>query len=218
MEFWQEALNHPSYDAFWKTRSTFERLSTLHVPAFIVGGWYDNYVEGDLEAFEELSRHSAMHRVLIGPWAHNMSLPFPSGISFGRGAVAPTRRYQLEWFQHWMRTPQPAPPFSEPPVRIFVMGVNRWRDEQEWPLRRASQTRVLSDEPGRRQFGCGRRRTDAGRPEGMTTMSSPTIRGFRCRPREAQSAAIRKCFHGDRWTSVRLRCATMCWSTRRPVA
>lgn len=140
VEFWQEALNHPSWDAYWRNRSTFERLNTVHIPAFIVGGWYDNYVEGDLEAFAELSRYSGMHRIVIGPWAHNMSVPFPSGISFGRGSGAPIRRYQLEWLQHWMRGPQPAPAFSEPPVRLFVMGINKWREEQEWPLRRAQPT------------------------------------------------------------------------------
>ena len=29
---------------------------------------------------------------------------------------------------------------DEAPVHIFVMGVNRWRDEQEWPLARARYT------------------------------------------------------------------------------
>jgi putative CocE/NonD family hydrolase len=30
---------------------------------------------------------------------------------------------------------------EEPPVRIFVMGANRWRDESEWPPRRAAAQR-----------------------------------------------------------------------------
>jgi putative CocE/NonD family hydrolase len=29
---------------------------------------------------------------------------------------------------------------SEPPIRLFVMGANVWRDEQEWPLARAVET------------------------------------------------------------------------------
>jgi putative CocE/NonD family hydrolase len=137
VDFWQEAMTHPSYDAYWRSRSTFERLNTMRVPAFIVGGWYDNYVQGDLEAFSELTRYSTAHRILIGPWAHNMTAPFPSGIRFGKDAFAPMRRYQLGWLEHWMRKPQPASPFGGAPVRIFVMGINRWRDEEHWPLRRA---------------------------------------------------------------------------------
>ena len=60
--FFQETLNHPSYDGYWRARSTYERLAEVSVPAFIVGGWYDNYVESDLAAFSQLSKRSAAHR------------------------------------------------------------------------------------------------------------------------------------------------------------
>ena len=52
--FYQETLNHPTYDGYWGVRSTRARLNEVHVPAFIIGGWYDNYVESDLAAFAEL--------------------------------------------------------------------------------------------------------------------------------------------------------------------
>lgn len=133
--FFQETLNHPSYDAYWRARSTRERLDQITIPVFIVGGWYDNFVESDLAAFSELSKRSGAHRIVIGPWPHNMSIPFP-GVSFGSSAGAPLRRLQIRWFEHWLRGPQPAPNFPEAPVRIFVMGANRWREEQEWPLAR----------------------------------------------------------------------------------
>jgi putative CocE/NonD family hydrolase len=159
--FYQESLNHPTYDGYWRVRSTRERLDDVNVPAFIVGGWYDNYVESDLATFAELARRSGAHRVVIGPWAHNMSVDFP-GVSFGRESGANIRRLQLDWFEHWMRGPRPAPDFPQPPVRIFVMGANRWRDEQEWPIRRTKYTplyltagRTLSSQtktPGQDEF------------------------------------------------------------------
>jgi predicted acyl esterase len=44
---------------------------------------------------------------------------------------------------------------AEPPIRLFVMGANVWRDEQEWPLARAVPTTLhlngdgtLTSEPG----------------------------------------------------------------------
>ena len=43
--FFQETLNHPSYDTYWRARSTRERLNEISIPAFIVGGWYDKYGE-----------------------------------------------------------------------------------------------------------------------------------------------------------------------------
>jgi len=140
VDLWQESLNHPTYDDYWRTRSTWEHLSEIRTPAFIVAGWYDNYIEGDLDAFAYLSRRSAAHRLLVGPWPHNQTAPYPSGISFGPEAYAPTRQYQLDWFNYWMRGTHPSPEFRFPRVRIFVMGINQWRDEDEWPLSRARLT------------------------------------------------------------------------------
>jgi putative CocE/NonD family hydrolase len=46
---------------------------------------------------------------------------------------------QVEWFDQWLRS-KDTPMLSRPPVRIFVMGANRWRDEHEWPLARAKMS------------------------------------------------------------------------------
>jgi len=154
--FYQTILNHPAYDWFWKQQSVQARIEQVHVPVFSVGGWYDNYVESDLAAFSALSKlggaRDPKHRIMIGPWAHNMSTPF-RGINFGDDSSAPIRSYQIEWFDHWLKgsaeeasryTPeswhQVRSEVDEAPVHIFVMGANRWRDEQEWPLARVHYT------------------------------------------------------------------------------
>jgi putative CocE/NonD family hydrolase len=135
-EILQKVLDHPSYDAFWRSVSTREHLNQVRVPVFSVGGWYDCFVESDLAAFSALQRNSGVHRIVIGPWPHNMSLKF-SDVDFGRESGAPIRRMQIEWFDQWLKD---TPMMSRPPVRIFVMGANRWRDEHEWPLARAKMT------------------------------------------------------------------------------
>jgi putative CocE/NonD family hydrolase len=155
-QFYQTILNHPTYDSFWKNLSVRENIEDVHVPVFSVGGWYDNFAESDLEAFSALhkldGRLDDKHRIMIGPWAHNMSLPFP-GVSYGDDSSSPIRSYQIEWFDHWLKgAPEDALRFSpekwhavraevdEAPVHLFVMGVNRWRDEPDWPLARAKST------------------------------------------------------------------------------
>jgi len=154
--FYQTILNHPSYDSFWKRLSVLENIGQVRVPVFSVGGWYDNFVESDLEAFAALHKlhgtSDSRHRIMIGPWAHNMSTPFP-GVNYGDDSSSPIRSYQIEWFDHWLKgAPEEARPFSsetwhavraevdEAPVHIFVMGANRWRDEPDWPLARARST------------------------------------------------------------------------------
>jgi uncharacterized protein len=160
LPFFQDILNHPTYDSFWKNLSVRENIERVRIPVFAVGGWYDNYAEGDLDAFARLhkldgrlgDRQADRHRIIIGPWAHNMSTPFP-GVTYGDDSSSPIRSYQIEWFDHWLKgAPEDAHHFSpekwhavraevdEAPVHIFVMGVNRWRDEPDWPLARARTT------------------------------------------------------------------------------
>ena len=134
----QKALDHPAYDGFWRAISTREHIDRIHVPVFSVGGWYDCFVESDLAAFSALRRSSSVHRIVIGPWPHNMSLKF-THVDFGSDSSIPVRRMQLEWFDQWLKS-KDTPIMSGPPARIFVMGVNRWRDEQEWPPVRARKT------------------------------------------------------------------------------
>jgi len=155
VKLYQTILDHPSYDAFWKEQSVLANIEGVHVPVFQVGGWYDNYVEGDLEAFTALHKAPGPEersRILIGPWAHNMSIPF-DGINFGDDSSAPIRGYQIAWFDRWLKDARDdGQKFSpeawhtkramvdQAPVNIFVMGVDRWRDEQEWPLARTRYT------------------------------------------------------------------------------
>ena len=146
-DMFQKALNHPLDDSFWRSVSTREHLDQVHVPVFSVGGWYDNFVESDLAAFSELRRNSGVHRIVIGPWPHNMSVRF-ANVDFGKESGAPIRRMQLEWFDQWLRA-KDSPIMSRPPVRIFVMGANRWRDEHEWPLARTKMTPFYLGSKGR---------------------------------------------------------------------
>ena len=134
-EMYQRALDHPTDDLFWQKISTRSRLGRVRVPVFSVGGWYDNFVESDLAAFSALHRNSNVHRILIGPWPHNMSVKFPN-VEFGAESQLPLRALQLAWFDQWLKG-KDTDLLSRPPVRIFVMGKNQWRDEHEWPLARA---------------------------------------------------------------------------------
>jgi len=135
-EVWQQSLNHPAEDSFWQSVSTRRQIERVQVPVLCFSGWYDNFVQSDLEAFA--SPKTAPRRVVIGPWPHNMSLRFP-GVDFGSQSAAPVREMQLDWLDHWLKGKE-SPLVSAPPVSIFVMGANKWRDENEWPLKRARPT------------------------------------------------------------------------------
>ena len=46
----------------------------------------------------------------------------------------------LRWFDYWLKGKKNGL-LEEPPVRIFVMGENAWRTENEWPLARTQYTK-----------------------------------------------------------------------------
>ena len=128
---WSQAIEHPAYDSFWQAISTRAQLDKIRVPVFAVGGWYDNYAESDLDAYVLLRRSSGLNHILIGPWPHNMSSKFADA-DYGSESSVPVRRLQLQWFGQWLGG-KDSPLVSAPPVKIFVMGANRWREDREWP-------------------------------------------------------------------------------------
>jgi putative CocE/NonD family hydrolase len=170
LSLYQTVLEHPTYDSFWKDLSVRDKIDRVRVPVFAVGGWYDNYVESDLDAFAALhkpGKPDSKHRIMIGPWPHNMSSLF-AGVAFGNDSSAPIRAYQLAWFDRWLKgVPEEASrhtPFTwhsvraevdEAPMHLFVMGVNRWRDEQEWPLARTRYTPFYLSSKGHANTGKG---------------------------------------------------------------
>jgi putative CocE/NonD family hydrolase len=135
---WQAVANHPSYDKFWKDASVREHLKDVTVPVYSVGGWYDNYVESDLDAFTTLSKLRRAVRIMIGPWPHTFTTPF-ANVSFGKDSLVPLRPEQLKWFGQWLKGN--GAPESVHPVRIFVMGIDKWRDEDQWPPARGREVK-----------------------------------------------------------------------------
>lgn len=130
-DMFRDAVSHPAFDAFWKSISTREQIDKVRIPVFSVGGWYDNFVQSDLEAFAAVHALNGQNRVLVGPWPHNMSSKF-AGVDFGPEADVAVRALQFDWFDHWLMGRE-TPLDRRPPVKLFVMGANRWREEAAWP-------------------------------------------------------------------------------------
>ena len=144
---WQNALNHPSDDAFWKKLSIRERTTRISAAVLSLGGWFDNYAESDLDAFSRLAVEHRPVETWIGPWAHNPTTTFPTR-DFGPKADLPIRRMQAEWFDRWLNPSKGDGAAFRPTLHVFVMGPNVWREEHEWPLARTRYTPVYLNSRG----------------------------------------------------------------------
>lgn len=106
------------------------RHDRVGVPVLSIGGWYDCFAQGVLD------NHAAIHpgtgRLVVGPWTHANFTEAVGGLSFGlRARGDDITTLQLDWFAAQLASH--GVDVEESPVRIFVMGANRWRDEPSWP-------------------------------------------------------------------------------------
>jgi uncharacterized protein len=147
--FYRDWLAHPTNDEYWRSISIDRSHERVEVPAFNIGGWYDLLLKGTLENYRRMraaggsERARSRTRLLIGPWAHGTTYGaypdhrFPEFAGEDRIDLA---ALQIAFFgEQFSGSERAAVP--DRPVRIFVMGANRWREEADWPLQRAQEQR-----------------------------------------------------------------------------
>ncbi len=141
-------LAHSTDDAYWQSLSINRRYDRISVPALIVGGWYDVFLRGTLENYIGMRERAgseaarAGQRLVIGPWAHGSTYgPYPdhSFELFRPNDALDVPDLQLRFFARHLKGEADGAD-DDPPVRLFVMGVNRWRFEKSWPLPNAVET------------------------------------------------------------------------------
>jgi uncharacterized protein len=156
IQFFNDWVNHPTRDDYWRAVDGENRATTLQAPVLLMAGWYDPFLPGQLADFIRIRRESrrevaAASRLIVGPWAHARAVMLPDG------TVAPNYRLEsfapsVPWFDQHLRGAAEAFPA---PVRIYAMGENRWRDEQEWPLARTRYTEFFLASGGRANSSAG---------------------------------------------------------------
>ncbi|NLF02325.1 MAG: CocE/NonD family hydrolase, partial [Anaerolineales bacterium] len=139
--FFADGLAHPTRDAHW--RQVACAYESLDLPILHVGGWYDIFAAVTLSDYAGLRRAgNQRQRVLMGPWLHGPFEGLVGDVDFGvrasAAAVLPDE-VQFRWFDHWLKGAENGA-MDGPPIQLFVMGENRWRTEEEWPLARAQAT------------------------------------------------------------------------------
>ena len=144
-------LDHHDYGDYWQATAVDEHFDQYTIPILQVCGWYDLYAGGMManfvglqeEAGSELARQN--QQIIMGPWTHSQASATPPGNTnagdrdFGAQSLLDTLTIELNWFDHWLKG-RPNDAEKVAPVKIFVMGADYWRDEQEWPLARTQWT------------------------------------------------------------------------------
>lgn len=164
--FYDEWLDHPDDGPYWDFANLERRYGQVRVPVFNFSGWHDegygpigatrNYTGLCAQGATAQGRAS---RLLIGPWVHGEPKPETRTVGdrdFGAAAGLDYDALVLDWCDLHARGLDRGIG-AQAPVRLFVMGSNRWRDERAWPV--PSTPRVL-------YLRSGGRLTDHAPPDG----------------------------------------------------
>jgi putative CocE/NonD family hydrolase len=124
------------------------------VPSFNAGGWYDIFLQDTIANYQAMRDLGLPSKLLIGPWSHGSQRNPVGELSFGVASQAALidlridfQSLQLRWFDRWLKGADNGI-MSEPPIQLFVMGANAWRQLEEWPPPAAVPTQLYLREGG----------------------------------------------------------------------
>jgi hypothetical protein len=112
-----DMLMNPLDGPFWWERSVYRDLDKINVPVFVVGkvahegmGFWEVYAGVSTPKRLLVKPHGPEER----PWREDLELI-------------------MKWYDHWLKG-EKNDVMDGPPIRMFVQGINQWRNESEWPL------------------------------------------------------------------------------------
>jgi putative CocE/NonD family hydrolase len=155
---WNDFVNHPDYDAFWKRQGFAPWLNRVTVPTLNVAGWWDQEdFYGPLKIYELLERHDTSHQnfLVVGPWNHG---GWSRGdgqklgrIEFGSNTAAYYRRDVLAPFMAYHLKGKGK--LDLPEALTFRTGTNQWVRHDSWPPKTGvEQRRLYFHEGGKLSF------------------------------------------------------------------
>ena len=168
--YFSDWLMHPNYDDYWKQWSIEDHYAKILVPVFSMGAWYDIFLGGTLRNYQRLkkdagtdaARRGQRLMVYVGGHAGGWDSKTVGAVDFGDKLPFDLDEAMLRWYDSLLKGIDNGLE-REKQVRIFVMGKNEWREEDDWPLARAKTTRYYlhSTKPANGLEGAGTLNTTA---------------------------------------------------------
>lgn len=142
----REWLAHPTYDSFWRERDVATRYRYVNSPAIHVGGWYDIFAQGTIDAFLGFQNKGGpkargRQKLVMGPWTHGIYQEKAGELTFRNANKVPG---EVTWapriLAHYLKG-EPNGADSDPVVTYYTMGDafdpsapgNEWRTASSWP-------------------------------------------------------------------------------------
>jgi hypothetical protein len=155
---WNDFVNHPDYDAFWRRQAFAPWLNRVTVPTLNVAGWWDQEdFYGPLKIYELLEQRDSEHQnfLVVGPWNHG---GWSRGegrklgrVDFGSATAEYYRREVLDRFLAYHLKGKGS--LDLPEALTFRTGTNEWVRHDAWPPKRdVVERRLYIHEDGKLSF------------------------------------------------------------------
>lgn len=155
--FWNDMMNHPNYDDFWKSRTLLPHFKNVTPAVMTVGGWYDaEDLYGPLKVYDAIERQNpnAKNMLVMGPWFHGAWARTDGDklgyIKFG----SKTGEYYREnieksFFNAHLKDSSDA---KLPEAVLFDVGASQWRMFDEWQPKNAIEKNLYFHPNGKLSF------------------------------------------------------------------
>ena len=157
-----------AYDgAYWQARNprnVIARIVANHIPAYLIGGEFDIFQNGEPTNYAELQnawagrsigapmlsgqRTTGRYQLIDGPWEHL------------NGSSVNVDPLELEWFDTWLKHENTGMARTPTPLHYYDLGSGQFTESGSYPLPHATPTRLY--------FGAG----------GTLTRSAPPAAGI----------------------------------------
>ncbi len=150
-----------STSPYWQAIAyqTEEEYAKVKVPSLAVSGWFDADFPGTPMNYLAMKQHGGTAearrpRIVIGPWTHTGRGSKLLRFDYGPSAAIDWDGYICRWFDYHLKGIANGV-LDDPPVHVFVMGHNRWRAEQDWPLPGTKWTKYYLHSGGKANSSAG---------------------------------------------------------------
>lgn len=141
------------YDgAYWMARNPrtmLQRIVDNHIPAFLVGGWYDLFQRGELLNYSGL-QNAYDHRPVTAPMLPNQRLTgryqllmeprYHLECCAAAGAAVDDNDLQLEWFDQFLKGENTGITDTSDPLHVYMLGAGKYVDTRDYPFSEATPT------------------------------------------------------------------------------
>jgi uncharacterized protein len=139
--WYHEWMRHPPGDPWWDWATIEGRYGDVGAAVLNISGWFDEPYgpQGAATNYSGLvqarSPDPSKSRLILGPWIHGVDAvgrDTAGDRSFGSSAAIDYTATVLRWMDRYLKGTASTGDSAE--VRVFVMGANRWREADAWPI------------------------------------------------------------------------------------